>query len=49
MSSPVLKIRRLDSGKYLAIVGKKARLFDTLLDAVLWAESKLLEFEKERR
>lgn len=41
MSSPVLKIRRLDSGKYLASVGKKARMFDTLPEAAKWAEGKL--------
>lgn len=41
MSGPVLKIRRLDSGKYVATVGKKARVFDALLDAVLWAENKM--------
>ncbi len=43
MNSPVLKIRRLDSGKYLATVGKKARMFDTLPEAAKWAEEKLGE------
>lgn len=41
MHSPVLKIRRLDSGKYLASVGEKARMFDTLPEAAKWAEGKL--------
>ena len=43
MSGPVLKIRRLDSGKYVATVGKKARVFDTLPEAAAWAEAKLVE------
>ncbi len=41
MSSPVLKIRRLDSGKYLATVGKRGRVFDTLTEAARWAEKQL--------
>jgi hypothetical protein len=47
MSGSVLKIRHLDSGKYLATVGKKARLFDTLPDAVLWAETKMTNLGEE--
>lgn len=43
MSSPALKIRRLDSGKFLATVGKKSRVFDTLPEAAVWAEKKLVE------
>ena len=43
MSSSVLKIRRLASGKYVANVGKKAKVFDTLPEAVAWAEGKIEE------
>lgn len=41
MSSSVLKIRRLDSGKYVATVDKKSRVFDTLPEAASWAERKM--------
>ena len=43
MRNPVLKIERLDSGKYLATVTgcKYGRICDTLQEAARWAEGKL--------
>lgn len=43
MSNIVLKIERLDSGKYLATVPgcKYGRICDTVLEAARWAEKQL--------
>lgn len=34
-----LHIRRMDSGEYLATVGKETKQFETMLAAVQWAEA----------
>lgn len=43
MSNVVLKIERLDSGKYLATVPgcKYGRICDTVLEAARWAEKQM--------
>ena len=43
MRNTVLKIERLDSGKYLATMPgcKYGRICDTVQEAALWAEKKL--------
>lgn len=48
MRNTVLKIERLDSGKYLATMPgcKYGRICDTVLEAARWAEKKLADLRR---